>query len=108
MKRFYLKASALLFMFISFWDEIKSTQKNDNNGTGGGETSNLSKEELEEVYMEFVEYDINRDGLIDAEEIISVLKYMKKSDFVNFFTKVDLDSSGTISLNEYMIFINSY
>ncbi|CDU17397.1 hypothetical protein YYC_02776 [Plasmodium yoelii 17X] len=106
MKRFYLKAIALLFMFISFWNEIKST-KNDNNEAGGNAASNMSKQELDEVYLEFVEYDLNRDGLIDAEEIISVLKYMKKSDFINFFTKVDLDSSGTISFNEYMIFINS-
>ncbi|CXI28744.1 centrin, putative [Plasmodium berghei] len=106
MKRFYLKASALLFMFVSFWNEIKSA-KNDNNEAGVNTTSNMPKQELDEVYLEFVEYDLNRDGLIDAEEIISVLKYMKKSDFINFFTKVDLDSSGTISLNEYMIFINS-
>ncbi|GAB64370.1 hypothetical protein PCYB_011030 [Plasmodium cynomolgi strain B] len=67
----------------------------------------MTEEEKEEVYEEFVEYDLNRDGLIDAEEIISVLKNMKKPDFIKFFTKVDLNSSGTISFSEYMIFVNS-
>lgn len=67
----------------------------------------MSEEEREEIIMEFAEYDLNKDGLIDSEEIGLVLKNMNKYDFVNFFTKVDLNSSGTISLKEYMIFIET-
>ncbi|CRG97999.1 centrin, putative [Plasmodium gallinaceum] len=95
----------LFFFFLIFWNKLKSESKyNDEvNKTNDG----ISEEEKEEVYLEFAEYDLNRDGLIDAEEITLVLKNMKKSDFVNFFIKVDLDSSGTISFDEYMIFIES-
>ncbi|CAA9986095.1 centrin, putative [Plasmodium knowlesi strain H] len=101
-----LKLIFIPVLFGTFWKKIKS-QKN-----GGAEPLNqmlidMSEEEKEEVYGEFVQYDLNRDGLIDAEEITSVLKNMKKPDFIKFFIKVDLNSSGTISLNEYMIFVNS-
>ncbi|ANQ05712.1 Uncharacterized protein PCOAH_00000190 [Plasmodium coatneyi] len=101
-----LKLIFIPVLFATFWKKLKSQKSR------GAELSNqlpidMSEEEKEEVYEEFAEYDLNRDGLIDAEEITSVLKNMKKLDFIKFFTKVDLNSSGTISFNEYMIFVNS-
>ncbi|CRG98359.1 centrin, putative [Plasmodium relictum] len=97
-KQFYF-----FYFFFLFWNKLKSESNDRVNKKQGG----MPEDEKEEVYLEFAEYDLNKDGLIDAEEIVLVLKNMKKSDFVNFFTKVDLDSSGTISIDEYIIFIES-
>ncbi|SBS81242.1 centrin, putative [Plasmodium malariae] len=84
--------------------KLKSSKGTD---VGNQAPPDISEGEKEDIIKEFAEYDLNRDGLIDAEEILRVLKNMKKSDFVNFFTEVDSNSSGTISLKEYMIFISS-
>ncbi|KJP89289.1 hypothetical protein AK88_00950 [Plasmodium fragile] len=101
-----LKLIFIPILFATFWKKLKSQKSR------AAERSNhipidMSEEEKEEVYEEFGQYDLNKDGLIDAEEIISVLKNMKKPDFIKIFTKVDLNSSGTISFSEYMIFVNS-
>ncbi|GAW78868.1 centrin [Plasmodium gonderi] len=101
-----LKLILITFVFTTFWNKLKS-QKNNGTESLNQVPTDMSEEEKENIYEEFVDYDLNRDGLIDAEEISIVLKNMKKPDFIKFFTKVDLDSSGTISINEYMIFISS-
>ncbi|CAI7717650.1 centrin, putative [Plasmodium vivax] len=101
-----LKLIFIPVLFATFWKKLKS-QKSKGAEPLNQMPTDMSEEEKEEVYDEFVEYDLNKDGLIDAEEIISVLKNMKKPDFVKFFSKVDLDSSGTISFSEYMVFVNS-
>ncbi|SBT75099.1 centrin, putative [Plasmodium ovale] len=105
-----LSSLKLLFypiLFVTLLHTLKS-QKNDKDVDVSSQVPNqMSDEEKEEVHFEFAEYDLNRDGFIDAEEITRVLKNMKKEDFISFFTRVDLDSSGTISLKEYIHFINT-
>ncbi|SOV74966.1 centrin, putative [Plasmodium sp. gorilla clade G3] len=95
------------FLFLTFFNTLKAQDNKNNVEEAGKEKVEMTQEEKDEIYSEFVDYDLNKDGLIDAEEIVVTLKNMKKEDFINFFNKVDLDSSGTISIDEYMLFINS-
>lgn len=96
----------LLFFLL---DKLKSQNQKQNKDANKYDVNSeeMSTHDKEEIEMEFADYDLNRDGFIDSEEIQAVLKNMNKFDFVNFFTKVDIDSSGTISLDEYTIFIES-
>lgn len=94
--------------FLLLFDKLKSqSQDNGNNVKPNMNEEDMSSHDKDRIGEEFAEYDLNRDGLVDPEEIELVLKNMNKHDFVNFFTKVDIDSSGTISLYEYMVFIES-
>ncbi|EUD66709.1 hypothetical protein C922_03034 [Plasmodium inui San Antonio 1] len=99
-----LKLIFIPVLFATFWNKLKS-QKNKATQPLNEMPTNMSEEEKEEIYEEFVEYDLNRDGLIDAEEIISVLKNMKKPDFIKFFTRVDSDSSGTSKTAGVMFYV---
>ncbi|CDO63504.1 centrin, putative [Plasmodium reichenowi] len=97
----------IFFLFLTFFNILKAQDNKNKVEETHEEQGEMTQEEKDEIYYEFVDYDLNKDGLIDAEEIVVTLKNMKKADFINFFNKVDLDSSGTISIDEYMLFINS-
>ncbi|SOV12733.1 centrin, putative [Plasmodium gaboni] len=105
--KLYMSLFYFIFLFLTFFNIVKAQDNKNNVEETLKEQVEMTEEEKDDIYSEFVEYDLNKDGLIDAEEIVVTLKNMKKADFINFFNKVDLDSSGTISIDEYMLFINS-
>ena len=58
---------------------------------------------VEALEAQFKHYDINKDGLLDAAEIRSA--FGNKIDpalLFQFFTKVDIDESGTMTKEEYL------
>jgi len=76
-----------------------STQK-PANATVGRE---LSSEEVEEHRKDFVDFDLNSDGQIDAHEIRSSFKNdIQPKELYKFFDDVDTDKTGTVTLDEYL------
>ncbi|KAH8740296.1 hypothetical protein FG386_001571 [Cryptosporidium ryanae] len=56
---------------------------------------------------EFKEFDLNGDGLIDAQEIRIVKVSVTLQELHQFFWEIDSDSSGTISFTEYSVFVTN-
>ncbi|KAH7648739.1 PC20A [Cryptosporidium bovis] len=56
---------------------------------------------------EFKEFDLNGDGLIDAQEIRMVKVSVTLQELHQFFWEIDSDSSGTISFVEYSVFVTN-
>ena len=50
-----------------------------------------------EFKQDFLEFDLNKDNQIDAQEVRSQFKELHQ-----FFIDVDQDLSGTISMQEYI------
>ncbi|OII71376.1 uncharacterized protein cubi_00754 [Cryptosporidium ubiquitum] len=66
-----------------------------------------SRAELSQTEREFSEFDLNHDGLIDAQEIRIVRTSVTLQELHQFFWEIDSDSSGTISLAEYSHFVTT-
>eukprot|EP00922_Rhytidocystis_sp_ex-Travisia-forbesii_P043463 GHVS01064807.1.p1 GENE.GHVS01064807.1~~GHVS01064807.1.p1 ORF type:complete len:181 (+),score=36.94 GHVS01064807.1:376-918(+) len=64
----------------------------------------VSAEEFEDYKRDFVEFDLNHDGLIDAFELRAAFQQDKvePEELYQFFMDVDTDSSGTVTEIEYM------
>eukprot|EP00922_Rhytidocystis_sp_ex-Travisia-forbesii_P043464 GHVS01064808.1.p1 GENE.GHVS01064808.1~~GHVS01064808.1.p1 ORF type:complete len:183 (+),score=29.35 GHVS01064808.1:720-1268(+) len=72
---------------------------------GGGPVGHaVSAEEFEDYKRDFVEFDLNHDGLIDAFELRAAFEQDKvePEELYQFFMDVDTDSSGTVTEIEYM------
>ncbi|KAF7457497.1 putative centrin [Cryptosporidium felis] len=65
------------------------------------------KGDLSQIEKEFLEFDLNKDGLIDAQEIRTVRTSVTLQELHQFFWEIDTDSSGTISLTEYSVFVTT-
>ncbi|TRY52791.1 Uncharacterized protein CTYZ_00002631 [Cryptosporidium tyzzeri] len=65
------------------------------------------KSELSQTEKEFLEFDINHDGHIDAQEIRIVRTSVTLQELHQFFWEIDVDNSGTISLHEYSNFVTN-
>ena len=68
------------------------------------------KDEEEEAHStealeaQFIHYDLNKDGLLDAAEIRSAFgNKIDPAVLFQFFLRVDTDESGTMSKQEYLM-----
>ena len=56
-----------------------------------------------EFKQDFLEFDLNKDNQIDAQEVPSQFKgELDAKELHQFFIDVDQDLSGTISMHEYI------
>ncbi|CEM17939.1 unnamed protein product [Vitrella brassicaformis CCMP3155] len=63
----------------------------------------LSSDELEEYKKDFIDFDLNADGHIDAQEIrIAFKNDIHPRELYQFFFDVDQDDSGTVTMEEYI------
>uniref|UniRef100_A0A0G4G8P1 EF-hand domain-containing protein n=1 Tax=Chromera velia CCMP2878 TaxID=1169474 RepID=A0A0G4G8P1_9ALVE len=71
---------------------------------GGKKTyADLTEKELEEYRKDFVDFDVNTDGHVDAQEIRAALApNLSPKDLYQFFFDVDKDESGTVTMEEYV------
>lgn len=67
----------------------------------------VRKERLEEIHRTFSMFDRDGDGCISAEELGEVLRALgqpaSRAELEAMVHTVDLDGSGTIELNEFMV-----
>mmetsp|Transcript_3749 Transcript_3749/g.7270 ORF Transcript_3749/g.7270 Transcript_3749/m.7270 type:complete len:118 (+) Transcript_3749:3-356(+) len=62
-----------------------------------------SEAELSEYKQDFVDFDVNKDNQIDAQEVRSQFKGdLDPRELHQFFIDVDKDQSGTLTLKEYV------
>ena len=72
----------------------KSTRKDRNRSAE--EDSRLRHEK------DFLAFDINQDGFVDASEVRAVHKNLKQEDISAFFIAADKNEDGLITLEEYV------
>mmetsp|Transcript_47554 Transcript_47554/g.111209 ORF Transcript_47554/g.111209 Transcript_47554/m.111209 type:complete len:112 (+) Transcript_47554:66-401(+) len=59
--------------------------------------------EAQEFQQDFLDFDVNKDEQIDAQEVRAQFKgELDAKELHQFFIDVDQDLSGTISLQEYI------
>eukprot|EP00930_Biecheleria_cincta_P097577 TRINITY_DN89282_c0_g1_i1.p3 TRINITY_DN89282_c0_g1~~TRINITY_DN89282_c0_g1_i1.p3 ORF type:complete len:113 (+),score=30.00 TRINITY_DN89282_c0_g1_i1:38-376(+) len=59
--------------------------------------------ERNEFTQDFLDFDLNKDNLIDAQEVRAQFKgELDQKELHQFFLDVDKDLSGTITLEEYI------
>lgn len=56
---------------------------------------------IDEAKKDFRNLDTNRDGRITREEIVAVMTFAESNALEEYFSALDLDSSGAISLEEW-------
>mmetsp|Transcript_13287 Transcript_13287/g.13117 ORF Transcript_13287/g.13117 Transcript_13287/m.13117 type:complete len:80 (-) Transcript_13287:149-388(-) len=67
-----------------------------------GESPVYGRRRMRQFGEQFREFDLDRNGVVDAQEIRSALGIMP-TRFVDMFLKrVDVDQDGTISRDEYL------
>merc|ERR1719188_1148501 len=61
------------------------------------------EQELAEYKQDFLDFDLNKDNQIDAQEVRSQFKGdLDPKELHQFFIDVDKDSTGTVTLQEYI------
>merc|ERR1719229_1477463 len=59
--------------------------------------------ELAEYKQDFIDFDLNKDDQIDAQEVRSQFKGdLDPRELHQFFIDVDKDNTGTVTLQEYI------
>merc|ERR1719271_2023703 len=59
--------------------------------------------EMAEYKQDFIDFDLNRDDQIDAQEVRSQFKGdLDPKELHQFFIDVDKDNTGTVTLAEYI------
>eukprot|EP00401_Gymnodinium_catenatum_P012298 CAMPEP_0117528760 /NCGR_PEP_ID=MMETSP0784-20121206/37483_1 /TAXON_ID=39447 /ORGANISM="" /LENGTH=104 /DNA_ID=CAMNT_0005325061 /DNA_START=70 /DNA_END=384 /DNA_ORIENTATION=- len=59
--------------------------------------------EVAEYKQDFVDFDLNKDNKIDAQEVRSQFKGdLDPTELHQFFIDADKDSTGTVTLEEYI------
>eukprot|EP00922_Rhytidocystis_sp_ex-Travisia-forbesii_P005669 GHVS01008240.1.p1 GENE.GHVS01008240.1~~GHVS01008240.1.p1 ORF type:complete len:224 (-),score=78.50 GHVS01008240.1:196-867(-) len=83
---------------------VNSKATDGRGGGGGGVGHTVSAEEFDDYKRDFVEFDLNADGLIDAQELRAAFQQDKvePAELYQFFMDVDSDSSGTVTETEYL------
>lgn len=59
-------------------------------------------DEEEEHRKDFLNFDLNQDGYVDAYEIREVIPEMRSTELTTFFIIADKDENGIISFDEYL------
>lgn len=57
---------------------------------------------MDEHKRDFISFDTNQDGFIDAGEIRTKNENLSQDDIVSFFMNTDKNEDGRISLQEYL------
>eukprot|EP00921_Rhytidocystis_pertsovi_P016857 GHVQ01026535.1.p1 GENE.GHVQ01026535.1~~GHVQ01026535.1.p1 ORF type:complete len:183 (-),score=40.91 GHVQ01026535.1:210-758(-) len=75
---------------------------------GVGKT--VQPEEMEDYKRDFLEFDLNKDGLIDAYELRMSFQNDKvdHEELFQFFMDVDSDDTGTVTEEEYLDYALSF
>lgn len=60
-----------------------------------------TQEELEHK-NDFIAFDLNHDGFVDASEVRTQFEGLKQQDISAFFIAADKNEDGLISLSEYI------
>ena len=60
------------------------------------------RDENQEHKNDFMSFDVNQDGFVDAAEVKSQFPTIGPEDLSAFFISADKDEDGLISLNEYL------
>eukprot|EP00439_Symbiodinium_sp_Y106_P026825 s663_g3.t1 len=72
------------------------------------ETKQPTAQDAEEFQQDFLDFDLNKDKQIDAQEVRTQFKgELDPKELHQFFIDVDQDLSGTISLQEYISYASS-
>eukprot|EP00933_Yihiella_yeosuensis_P069012 TRINITY_DN75113_c0_g1_i2.p1 TRINITY_DN75113_c0_g1~~TRINITY_DN75113_c0_g1_i2.p1 ORF type:complete len:107 (-),score=31.75 TRINITY_DN75113_c0_g1_i2:80-400(-) len=67
-----------------------------------------SEAALAEFKQDFLDFDSNKDGEIDAQEVRAQFKGdLEVKELHQFFIDVDKDKSGTLTLEEYVTYATS-
>uniref|UniRef100_A0A7S2MHM8 EF-hand domain-containing protein n=2 Tax=Alexandrium andersonii TaxID=327968 RepID=A0A7S2MHM8_9DINO len=62
-----------------------------------------SDSEMSEYKQDFLDFDLNKDNQIDAQEVRSQFKGdLDPKELHQFFIDVDKDNTGTVTLQEYI------
>jgi len=68
---------------------------------------NRKKQQEVNARRDFGEFDANKDGQLDPLEIRTRFKgYLNEQDLYYFYDNADKDLSGTVSFDEYLIYVN--
>mmetsp|Transcript_87385 Transcript_87385/g.209042 ORF Transcript_87385/g.209042 Transcript_87385/m.209042 type:complete len:103 (-) Transcript_87385:40-348(-) len=72
------------------------------------EAKQPTAQQAEEFQQDFLDFDLNKDKQIDAQEVRTQFKgELDPKELHQFFIDVDQDLSGTISLQEYISYASS-
>eukprot|EP00927_Polykrikos_kofoidii_P044898 TRINITY_DN38768_c0_g2_i1.p2 TRINITY_DN38768_c0_g2~~TRINITY_DN38768_c0_g2_i1.p2 ORF type:complete len:114 (-),score=26.57 TRINITY_DN38768_c0_g2_i1:219-560(-) len=65
----------------------------------------ISEAQLLEFKQDFVDVDFNKDNIMDAQEVRAHFKTtISNADLFQFFVDSDKDNSGSIDLQEYVLY----
>mmetsp|Transcript_74947 Transcript_74947/g.139856 ORF Transcript_74947/g.139856 Transcript_74947/m.139856 type:complete len:102 (+) Transcript_74947:90-395(+) len=88
--RAFTKASILILLFATSASAAASERK-------------PTEQELAEYKQDFLDFDANSDGQIDAQEVRKQFKGdLDPKELHQFFIDVDKDSTGTVTMQEYI------
>merc|ERR1711918_49761 len=88
----WLRSSRVGLLFVLLSGELPS-----------GLCADASEKELAEYKQDFLDFDLNKDNQIDAQEVRSQFKGdLDPKELHQFFIDVDKDSTGTVTLKEYI------
>ena len=75
-------------------------------GEGGGDFADDFPNESHDAERDFLDFDANGDGELDAFEIRCRFKgYLNERDMYYFYDQADTDHSGTVNRLEYGVYV---
>jgi len=95
-----------LFADFNFHELLKEDFAIDDTMKGTSE-ENRKKSQEANARRDFGEFDANKDGQLDPLEIRTRFKgYLNEQDLYYFYDNADKDLSGTVSFDEYLIYVS--
>uniref|UniRef100_A0A0G4HZG9 EF-hand domain-containing protein n=1 Tax=Chromera velia CCMP2878 TaxID=1169474 RepID=A0A0G4HZG9_9ALVE len=92
---------AFLFAFVSLHSSCALEFEDDDAALGVGR--DMTPEQIEEFKTDFINFDYNKDGFVDAQEVRQGFQHeLSDEDLYEFFLDADVDLSGTVSMEEYL------
>eukprot|EP00744_Colponema_vietnamica_P023351 GILI01033758.1.p1 GENE.GILI01033758.1~~GILI01033758.1.p1 ORF type:complete len:111 (+),score=34.35 GILI01033758.1:41-373(+) len=61
-----------------------------------------SESEVAEHKDDFDSFDVNKDGIVDAQEVRKSVPSISQEELAEFFSIADKDGSGSIDFDEYL------
>ena len=62
----------------------------------------FNREEINQHKNDFISFDSNQDGNVDAQEVRIVFPHIKQEELSAFFIAADKNENGLIDFDEYM------